>query len=115
MPPSGWVIRWSALSSRSADATGCLLNRRAWSRAASVKRNGLLASAVGGPNAEVIGPMVRARDCLEVDAAAGGDGDGDEASAGMAGQHDRRGRTPRQTAGLAGGGLAGQPLRVVRR
>ena len=112
MPPSGWVIRWSALSSRRADASECLLNRRAWSRAASAKRNGSLAGAVGGADDEVIGLMVRARECVKVDGAAGGDGDGDEASAGMAGQHDSRGRTPRQGVGLAGRGLGAQPHRL---
>ena len=112
MPPLGWVIRWSALSSRSADASWCLLNRRAWSRAASVNRNGSLAGAVGGADDEVIGLMVRARECVKVDAAARRDGDGDEASAGMARQHDSRGRTPRQRVGLAAGGLGGQPHRL---
>lgn len=112
MPPLGWVIRWSALNSRSADASGCLLNRRAWSRAASVNRSGSLAGAVGGADDEVIGLMVRARECIEVGAAAGGDGDRDEASAGMAGQHDSRGRTTRQTVGLAAGRLGTQPHRL---
>ena len=112
MPPWGWVIRWSALISRSADASGCLLNRRAWSRAASVKRNGSLAGAVGGADDEVIGPTVRARECVEVDAAAGGNGDRNEASAGMAGQHDRRRRTPRQKVGPTAGWLGGQPHRL---
>ncbi len=36
---------------------------------ASVKRNDSLAGAVGGADDEVIGLMVRARECVEVDAA----------------------------------------------
>ena len=112
MPPSGWVIRWSALSSRSADASGCLLNRRAWSRTASVKRNASLTGVVGGADDEVIGLMVRARECVEVDGAGGADGDGDETSARMAGQHDSGGRMPRKRVGLATGRLGGQPHRL---